>query len=82
MAINQMNKHMNHLSMRKLLGIEQKEHGLKSKPTAKNLPEMEQREHKLKSKPSQSQIMKMEQKEHVKNGNIVVGREEGMRKKK
>ena len=82
MAIDQMNKHLNHLSMRKLLGIEQKEHGLKSRPTGKSLAEMEQREHQLKSKPSQSQIMRMEQKEHVKNGNIVIGRGEGVSKKK
>jgi hypothetical protein len=74
MAINQMNKHMNHLSMRKLLGIEQTEHGLAKKPGTKSLAEMERKEHQLKKTPSKSQIMKMENKEHVRNGSIVIGR--------
>jgi hypothetical protein len=82
MAINQMNKHLNHLSMRKLLGIEQKEHGLKSSPNTKSLPAMEQKEHGLKKKPSMGEIMRMEQKEHVKDGNIIIGKgsERGKRK--
>jgi len=80
MAIGQMNKHINHLSMRKLLGIEQKEHGMKSKPTAKDMPGMEQKEHGLKSKPPMNKIMQMENKEHIKNGKIVIGREKGMKK--
>lgn len=68
--------------MRKLMGIEQKEHGTKNKPTAKTLPEMEQKEHGLKRKPSMMEIMQMEQKEHIKNGNIVIGKgaEKGKRK--
>lgn len=74
MAIGQMNKHMNHLSQRKLFGIEKKEHGLSKTPTAKSLPEMEKKEHGLKRTPSMSQIMKMEQAEHVKNGKIVIGK--------
>jgi len=83
MAINQMNKHVNHLSMRKLLGIEQKEHGMSKRPTTANLAEMERKEHGLKNKPSLSQINKMEAKEHIKNGNIVIGRgAEKMGKKK
>lgn len=82
MAIGQMNKHINHLSMRKLMGIEQKEHGTKNKPTAKNLPAMEQKEHGLKSKPSMKQIQRMEEREHIKNGDIVIGRgaEKGRKK--
>lgn len=69
--------------MRKLLGIEQTEHGMKSKPTAKDMPGMEQKEHGLKSKPSTNKIMQMEKKEHVKkNGDIVIGRgyEKGKKK--
>ena len=61
-----MNKHINHLSMRKLMGIEQKEHDMKKKPTSASLPAMEQKEHGLKSKPSMGQIQRMEQKEHIK----------------
>jgi hypothetical protein len=83
MAIGQMNKHINHLSMRKLLGIEQKEHGLKSKPGMQDLPAMEQREHGLKRKPTMEQIHRMEEKEHVKkNGDIIIGRgyEKGKKK--
>lgn len=74
MAIGQMNKHINHLSMRKLLGIEQKEHGMKNKPSSKNLPGMEQKEHGLKNKPSMKQIQRMEEKEHIKDGNIIIGK--------
>lgn len=80
--IGQMNKHINHLSMRKLLGIEQKEHGMKQRSGAQDLPAMEQKEHGLKYKPSMSQIHKMEEKEHVRNGNIVIGKgyEKGKKK--
>ena len=82
MAIGQMNKHINHLSMRKLIGIEQKEHGLKQKPGVKDLRSMEQKEHGLKNKPSMKQIQRMEQKEHVKDGNIIIGKgyEKGKKK--
>jgi len=74
MLFGQMNKHVNHLNMRILLGIEKKEHGLNQKPSAKNLATMEQKEHGLKNKPSMKQILRMEQKEHVKNGNIIIGK--------
>lgn len=70
--MGRMNKHINSLSFRTLLGVEKKEHGLKSKPTMKDLPKMEMKEHGLKSPPSKSQIMKMERKEHLQNGNIVI----------
>jgi hypothetical protein len=82
MAIGQMNKHINHLSMRKLMGIEKQEHGLSKTPSAKNLPAMEKKEHGLKNTPSMSQIMVMEQKEHVKDGNIIIGKGSERGKKK
>ncbi len=69
MAINQMNKHMNHLSMRKLLGIEKAEHGLKGKPTESSLAKMEKKEHGLKKTPTREQILAMETKEHGVKGN-------------
>jgi hypothetical protein len=82
MAIGQMNKHLNHLSMRKLMGIEKQEHGLSKTPTSKNLPAMEKKEHGLKRTPSMGQILKMEQKEHIKNGEIVIGKGSERGKKK
>ena len=72
--INRMNKHINRLSWSGLLGIEKKEHGLKSKPTAKNLSKMEMKEHGLKSAPTKAQIMAMEKKEHLKGGKVVIGK--------
>ena len=72
--MGRMNKHINTLSMRGLLGIERKEHGLKTKPNVAQLKKMEMKEHGLKSAPSKATIMKMETKEHVKNGNIVIGK--------
>jgi hypothetical protein len=68
-----MNKRINSLSWSGLLGIEKKEHGLKSKPSFKDLPMMEMKEHGLKSPPTKAQIIKMEKKEHVKNHRRRVG---------
>lgn len=62
--INQMNKHMNHLSIGKLMGIEQKEHNLKRPPTPMEFRKNEQREHKLKAVPSMRKAMEAEQAEH------------------
>jgi hypothetical protein len=72
--INKMNKHINRLSWSGLLGIEKKEHGLKSKPSGTQLSKMEMKEHKLSKPPSQKQIMAMEKKEHLKGGKVVVGK--------
>jgi hypothetical protein len=69
-----MNKHINKLSWSGMLGIEKKEHGLKQKPTSKDMPKMEMKEHGLKTPPSKATIMRMEKKEHIKNGKIVVGK--------
>lgn len=69
MAINQMNKHLNHLSMRKLLGIEKQEHGLKKKPSESSLAQMEKKEHGLKRTPTKAQILATEAKEHGAKGN-------------
>lgn len=69
-----MNKRINSLSWSGLLGVEKKEHGLKSKPSSKDLPLIEMKEHGLKRPPTKAQIMKMEQKEHVKNGKVVIGK--------
>lgn len=71
--INKMNKHINKLSWSGLLGIEKKEHGMKNKPTSKQLPKMEMKEHGLKKAPTKAQIMAMEKKEHLKNGKVVIG---------
>lgn len=62
--INQMNKHLNHLSMAKLLGVEQQEHGLKEKPTREEMLQLEMKEHNLKKKPSLQTAMKAESYEH------------------
>lgn len=72
--LNQMNKHMNHLSMKKLLGIEAKEHGMKKAATPAQQAKMEMKEHQLKSPPSLGEMIKMEEKEHYKNGELVIGR--------
>lgn len=72
--INQLNKHMNHLSIKKnLLDIESIEHGRKI--TKKNLMNTEMKEHRLKKKPTMSQLLGMERKEHLRNGNIVIQKE-------
>lgn len=62
--MNQMNKHLNHLSMGKLMGVEQQEHGLKKKPTREEMLRLEMKEHKLKEKPSSETMMKAESYEH------------------
>jgi hypothetical protein len=65
---------MNHLSLKKnLLHIESIEHGRKT--TKKNLMDTEKEEHGLKKKPTMSQLLGMERKEHLRNGNIVIKRE-------
>ena len=72
--INQMNKHMNHLSLKKnLLEIESIEHG--RKVTKKNLMGAEMKEHGLKKKPTMSQLLGMERKEHLRKGKIVIDKE-------
>jgi hypothetical protein len=72
--INQLNKHMNHLSIKKnLIGIESIEHGRKI--TKKNLMDTEKKEHGLKKKPTMSQLLGMERKEHLRNGKIVIKKE-------
>ena len=72
--MGRMNKHINTLSMRNLLGIEKKEHGMKTKPTESQLKKMEMKEHGMKTAPSKASIMKMEKKEHIKNGKVVIGK--------
>jgi len=72
--INQMNKHVNHLSLKKnLLQIESIEHG--KKITKRNLMPTEMKEHKLKKKPTMSELLGMERKEHVRGGKIVIDKE-------
>lgn len=71
--LNQMNKHINHLSMAKLMGIEQKEHGLKQAPTKEQFRINEMREHKLGSVPSLRIAMEAEASEHAgPEGSIVI----------
>jgi len=67
--------------MRKLLGIEKTEHGLKKKPSEGSLSKMEQAEHGLKKAPSKAQILAMETKEHGVKGNKMVD-ETSMRKRR
>jgi len=62
--MGRMNKHINSLSMRDLLGIERKEHGLKKPQTMAQQQQMEMQEHKLKGKPSVAKVMAAEQAEH------------------
>ena len=72
--LNQLNKHVNHLSIKKnLYAIESIEHGRKI--TKKNLMNTEMKEHGLKNKPSMSRLLGMERKEHLRNGNIVIQKE-------
>lgn len=72
--INQMNKHLNHLSLKKnLYEIESIEHG--KKVNKKNLMAEEMKEHKLKKKPTMSELLGMERKEHVRGGKIVIDKE-------
>lgn len=63
--LNQMNKHLNHLSMAKLMNLEQQEHGLKEKPTAQQIRAMEMKEHKLGSMPTLRKAMEAEAVEHA-----------------
>lgn len=71
--LNQMNKHINHLHMRKLLGMEQKEHGLSKEPSAKAQAAREMKEHKLKNKPTYGEMIMAEEKEHRKGRDMVIG---------
>jgi hypothetical protein len=71
--LNQMNKHLNHLSMAKLMSLEQQEHGLKKKPNAQQIRAMEMKEHKLGSMPSLRKAMEAEAVEHAgRKGDLVV----------
>jgi hypothetical protein len=62
--LNEMNKHMNHLSMGTLMNVEMREHRLKKAPTRTELLKMEQREHKLGNRPTMRQAMEAEYVEH------------------
>jgi len=71
--LNQMNKHINHLSWGKLMGIEQKEHNLNRPPTPMEFRKMEQSEHKLKATPNMRKAMEAESMEHTNSmGELVV----------
>ena len=59
-----MNKHINRLSMRDMLGVERKEHGLKQPQTMAQQRQMEKKEHNLKGTPSTAKVMAAEQAEH------------------
>jgi hypothetical protein len=62
--MGRMNKHINHLSMRDLLGVERKEHGLKKPQTVAQQQSMEMQEHGLKNKPSVAKMKAAELAEH------------------
>jgi hypothetical protein len=62
--MGRMNKHINSLSMRDLLGIERKEHGLKEPQSMAQQQQMEMKEHRLKGKPSVAKVMAAETAEH------------------
>jgi len=59
-----MNKHINRLSMRDLLGVERKEHGLKEPQTMAQQQQMEKKEHNLKGTPTRAKVMAAESAEH------------------
>ena len=62
--MGRMNKHINSLSMRDLLGIERKEHGIKEPQSMAQQQQMEMKEHRLKGKPSVAKVMAAETAEH------------------
>lgn len=62
--MGRMNKHINSLSMRDLLGIERKEHGLKEPQSMAQQQQMEMKEHNLKGTPSAAKVMAAESAEH------------------
>jgi hypothetical protein len=62
--MGRMNKHINSLSMRNLLQIEQQEHGLKKTPTMKQAEINEMKEHGLKGVPSAAKVRAAEAIEH------------------
>ena len=71
--LNQMNKHINHLSWSKLMGIEQKEHNLKRPPTPLEFRKNEQREHNLKAIPNMRRALEAESTEHTNPlGDVVI----------
>jgi hypothetical protein len=63
--LNQMNKHINHLSMKKLFSVEQKEHGLDKPPTKEQFRINEMKEHKLGEVPSLRKAIEAEALEHT-----------------
>jgi hypothetical protein len=68
-----MNKHINHLSWGKLMGIEQKEHNLDHPPTTSEFRRNEQQEHNLKTTPSMRKALVAEASEHTNPlGDIVI----------
>ncbi len=80
--LNQMNKHINHLSWSKLMGIEQKEHNLDRPPTPLEFRKNEQREHNLKSVPNMRRALEAEASEHSNPmGDIVIKGSSSQRKK-
>lgn len=79
--LNQMNKHINHLSWSKLMGIEQKEHNLKRPPTPLEFRKNEQREHNLKTTPNMRRALQAEESEHSNPmGEIVIKASSSARK--
>lgn len=66
--MGRMNKHINRLSMRDMLGVERKEHGLAKTPTMQQARSNEMQEHKLKSKPSAAKMQQAEALEHGTSG--------------
>ena len=80
--LNQMNKHINHLSWDKLMGIEKKEHNLKSVPTMSQYLQMEKREHNLKGTPSVRRVLQAESVEHSsESGDVVIRPSKAQEKK-
>lgn len=80
--INQINKHVNHLSWEKLMNLEMQEHNLKSKPTKSEYLQMEKKEHHLKKVPSARTALKAEAVEHAPyRGNVVVNPSKSQMKK-
>ena len=77
-----MNKHINHLSWTKLMGIEQKEHKLDRPPTALEFRKNEQQEHNLKTTPNMRRALEAEASEHSNTmGDIVIKGSSSQRKK-
>jgi len=62
--MGRMNKSINSLSIRKVLRVEQEEHGLKKLPTMQQAKVNEMKEHNLKGIPSSANMLKAETLEH------------------